>query len=311
MSLGFWGWLKSNLSHLFSLLGIILTIYFSIWYVPQYSEELKFKRIEGVHNELVSTIQELVYNNHEVNEHNIETLISGKEVKNNIVYPFTKQELLIQVQDAFLSNRFIPLDVRKSLVDKVDEIRNSIKQSVEPVEPAKSKASSLLSIAAGIFGSLAAALGFSSLTFVAKRQRKEEIELEINDAKEKYQQVIKRTIAFESKVHKVLMTYFGRKNIEQETERDIGIDFIVKNNGVAKLGVAIKDYRNQRVNSNQIRMLHSVSASLNLPILLVTNSPLTEDAKQLVERLNAKDPNRARVMVSDFEGLGGQLESFV
>ncbi|HBN6848825.1 TPA: restriction endonuclease, partial [Vibrio cholerae] len=38
MSLGFWGWLKSNLSHLFSLLGIILTIYFSIWYVPQYSE---------------------------------------------------------------------------------------------------------------------------------------------------------------------------------------------------------------------------------------------------------------------------------
>ncbi|HGH8139668.1 TPA: restriction endonuclease, partial [Vibrio cholerae] len=58
MSLGFWGWLKSNLSHLFSLLGIILTIYFSIWYVPQYSEELKFKRIESVHNELVSTIQE-------------------------------------------------------------------------------------------------------------------------------------------------------------------------------------------------------------------------------------------------------------
>ncbi|EPR4995084.1 restriction endonuclease, partial [Vibrio navarrensis] len=155
------------------------------------------------------------------------------------------------------------------------------------------------------------ALGFSSLTFVAKRQRKEEIESEINDAKEKYQQVIKRTIAFESKVHKVLMTYFGRKNIEQETERDIGIDFIVKNNGVAKLGVAIKDYRNQRVNSNQIRMLHSISASLNLPILLVTNSPLTEDANQLVERLNARDPNRARVMVSDFEGLGGQLESFV
>ncbi|CSB34668.1 Uncharacterised protein [Vibrio cholerae] len=24
------------------------------------------------------------------------------------------------------------------------------------------------------------------------------------------------------------MAYFGRKNIEQETERDIGIDFIVK-----------------------------------------------------------------------------------
>ncbi|WP_240431781.1 restriction endonuclease, partial [Vibrio cholerae] len=210
-----------------------------------------------------------------------------------------------------LTKLFITQTALKSMVDKLYEIRNSIKQSVEPVEPAKSKASSLLSIAAGIFGSLAAALGFSSLTFVAKRQRKEEIELEINDAKEKYQQVIKRTIAFESKVHKVLMAYFGRKNIEQETERDIGIDFIVKNNGVAKLGVAIKDYRNQRVNSNQIHMLHSVSASLNLPILLVTNSPLTEDAKQLVERLNARDPNRARVMVSDFDGLGGQLENFV
>ncbi len=75
--------------------------------------------------------------------------------------------------------------------------------------------------------------------------------------------------------------------------------------------MAIKDYRNQRVNSNQIHMLHSVSASLNLPILLVTNSPLTEDAKQLVERLNARDPNRARVMVSDFDGRGGQLENFV
>ncbi|MGD1452618.1 restriction endonuclease, partial [Vibrio harveyi] len=33
MNFGFSEWVKNNLSHLFSLVGIVLTVYFSVWYV--------------------------------------------------------------------------------------------------------------------------------------------------------------------------------------------------------------------------------------------------------------------------------------
>ncbi|MGL0953338.1 restriction endonuclease, partial [Vibrio vulnificus] len=304
-------WVKNNLSHLFSLVGIVLTVYFSVWYVPQYSEELKLRQIENTHNELVSTIQELVYNGHEINEHNIDTLVSGKEVKYNVKYPYTKEELLVQVQEAFLSNRFIPLDVRKSLVDKVDLIRDSLTKSTQPTVAVEKATKSILALVSGILGVMVSILGVVSLIFTTKRQRKNEIDQRVSFAKDRYQESIKREIAFENKVFKVLVSLFGRKNTVRETERDIGVDFVVQKDGKGRVGIVVKDNQHSSVSLNQVRHMISISGALGFPLVLVTNSPLSTAALEQLERFNARGNESGQVIVCALNDLAAQLDNFV
>ncbi|EGQ7940935.1 restriction endonuclease [Vibrio vulnificus] len=311
MNFGFSEWVKNNLSHLFSLVGIVLTVYFSVWYVPQYSEELKLRQIENTHNELVSTIQELVYNGHEINEHNIDTLVSGKEVKYNVKYPYTKEELLVQVQEAFLSNRFIPLDVRKSLVDKVDLIRDSLTKSTQPTVAVEKATKSILALVSGILGVMVSILGVVSLIFTTKRQRKNEIDQRVSFAKDRYQESIKREIAFENKVFKVLVSLFGRKNTVRETERDIGVDFVVQKDGKGRVGIVVKDNQHSSVSLNQVRHMISISGALGFPLVLVTNSPLSTAALEQLERFNARGNESGQVIVCALNDLAAQLDNFV
>ncbi|MGR3099746.1 restriction endonuclease [Vibrio vulnificus] len=311
MNFGFSEWVKNNLSHLFSLVGIVLTVYFSVWYVPQYSEELKLRQIENTHNELVSTIQELVYNGHEINEHNIDTLVSGKEVKYNVKYPYTKEELLVQVQEAFLSNRFIPLDVRKSLVDKVDLIRDSLTKSTQPTVAVEKATKSILALVSGVLGVMVSILGVVSLIFTTKRQRKNEIDQRVSFAKDKYQESIKREIAFENKVFKVLVSLFGRKNTVRETERDIGVDFVVQKDGKGRVGIVVKDNQHSSVSLNQVRHMISISGALGFPLVLVTNSPLSTAALEQLERFNARGNESGQVIVCALNDLAAQLDNFV
>ncbi|EPW6862998.1 restriction endonuclease, partial [Vibrio vulnificus] len=311
LNFGFSEWVKNNLSHLFSLVGIVLTVYFSVWYVPQYSEELKLRQIENTHNELVSTIQELVYNGHEINEHNIDTLVSGKEVKYNVKYPYTKEELLVQVQEAFLSNRFIPLDVRKSLVDKVDLIRDSLTKSTQPTVAVEKATKSILALVSGILGVMVSILGVVSLIFTTKRQRKNEIDQRVSFAKDRYQESIKREIAFENKVFKVLVSLFGRKNTVRETERDIGVDFVVQKDGKGRVGIVVKDNQHSSVSLNQVRHMISISGALGFPLVLVTNSPLSTAALEQLERFNARGNESGQVIVCALNDLAAQLDNFV
>lgn len=311
MNFGFSEWVKNNLSHLFSLVGIVLTVYFSVWYVPQYSVELKLRQIENTHNELVSTIQELVYNGHEINEHNIDTLVSGKEVKYNVKYPYTKEELLVQVQEAFLSNRFIPLDVRKSLVDKVDLIRDSLTKSTQPTVAVEKATKSILALVSGILGVMVSILGVVSLIFTTKRQYKNEIDQRVSFAKDRYQESIKREIAFENKVFKVLVSLFGRKNTVRETERDIGVDFVVQKDGKGRVGIVVKDNQHNSVSLNQVRHMISISSALGFPLVLVTNSPLSTAALEQLERFNARGNESGQVIVCALNDLAAQLDNFV
>ena len=123
--------LRDNLSNIFSIVGIVLTVYFAVFYVPNYVERVEERKIQSAHESLIESIQELIYNNHKIDANDLETLIRGKELSRQIKYPYSSDELLIQVQNQFLENQFIPLDQRKNLIDKIDEVR----ESLPPVEP--------------------------------------------------------------------------------------------------------------------------------------------------------------------------------
>lgn len=283
----FFTWLKDNLSHMFSLVGILLTIYFSIFYVPQYSEDLKLKRIEGINSELISTIQELVYNKHQIDFHDIETLIEGKELRDNVEYPHTVNELLVQVQETFLANKFIPLDSRKELVEYIDTIRETIQPADLTTEP-KEEASKFnwLSIVAAGLGLCVSLLGSFSLFSSAKKQRDEEVEERVVAQKEIFQHRIKRAFALEEFVGKKLESIYGADNIEREGQTDIGVDYLVRKDGRPKFAVEVKFTDTDLIPLRTVNQIGAIAKNLGYPVVLVTNASLTKNAKYRFTKLN-------------------------
>lgn len=285
----FLSWIKDNLSHMFSLVGIVLTIYFSIFYVPQYSEDIRLKRIEGINGELISTIQELVYNKHKIDLHDIETLIKGKELRDNIEYPYTVDQLLVQVQETFLANKFIPLESRKELVEAIDSVRETVQPALSTDEPKEEKIKlSWLSLVAAMLGVTVSILGSFSLFSSAKKQREEEVEERVVAQKEIFQHRIKRAFALEEFVGKKLESMYGSGNVERESQTDIGVDYLVKKDGKPKFAVEVKFTDTDLIPLRTINQIGAIAKNLGYPVVLVTNAALTKNAKYRFEKLNTE-----------------------
>lgn len=307
----FLSWIEGNLSHMFALVGIILTIYFSIFYVPQYSEDIKLKRIEGMNGELISTIQELVYNKHQIDSHDIDTLVRGKELRDNIKYPYTVDQLLVQVQETFLANKFIPLESRKELVESIDVVRAAM-QPISPKDDPKetSKLDWLPFIGTG-FGVLASMLGFFSLFASARKQREEEVEERIVAQKEKLQHGIKKAFALEEFVGKKLESIYGKDNVEREGQTDMGVDYLVRENGNPKFGVEVKFVGKNLLPSTTINQAFFIAESLGHPVVLVTNASLSKDAKYKLKSFNEKvESSKVYVVpVDDIKNIEGYFSN--
>lgn len=301
----FLSWIKDNLSHMFSLVGIILTVYFSIFYVPQYSEDIRLKRIEGINGELISTIQELVYNKHQINLHDIETLIKGKELRNNIEYPYTIDQLLVQVQETFLANRFIPLESRKELVEAIDSVRETIQPVASEDESKEDYIKfSWLSLVAAL-GVIISMLGSFSLFSSAKKQREEEVEERVVAQKEIFQHRIKRAFALEEFVGKKLESIYGASNVEREGQSDIGVDYLVRKDGKPKFAVEVKFTDTDLIPLRTINKIGAIAKNLGYPVVLVTNAALTKNAKHRFENLNSEleKSNLYVVSVDEIESI--------
>ncbi|MDK1313519.1 restriction endonuclease [Pseudoalteromonas ardens] len=282
----FLSWLKDNLSHMFSLVGIVLTIYFSVFYVPQYSEDIKLKRIEGMNSELISTIQELVYNKHQIDSHDIETLIKGKELRDNIEYPYTVVQLLVQVQETFLANKFIPLESRKELVESIDTVRESLQPETTLDDPREDEISfNWPALVASGLGIIVSMLGSFSLFSSARKQREEEVEERVVDQKEKFQHRIKRAFALEEFVGRQLDRIYGLDNVERE-QADYGVDYLVRANGKPKFAVQVKFTDTDLIPLRAINQIGEIAKNLGYPVVLVTNAALTKNAKYKFDKLN-------------------------
>jgi len=92
-----------------------------------------------LHRELIIDVQEHVYNNKILDCQDISTLIKGKELKNNITYPYSVKDLLIQCQENFFDTKYLQIDNRKILFEKIDSLRIAYEDCLS-VEPSKSKA---------------------------------------------------------------------------------------------------------------------------------------------------------------------------
>jgi hypothetical protein len=60
-----------NVANIFTIIGVLLTIYFSVFYVPGYIREYQNEKIKNINKNLIETLQEIIYNNENLTIHDI------------------------------------------------------------------------------------------------------------------------------------------------------------------------------------------------------------------------------------------------
>lgn len=290
--------LLQNLSNVFSFIGIILTIYFAVFYVPSYVYEIKYDKNYKINSELIDNIQELVYFKLDVNIHDIETLICGKSLKYNISYNYSVDDLLIQVQEDFMENKLIPLSDRKEVIEKIDKLRSEIEPDIEEKSSNYSETwTSIISILAGI---ISGCLGMISLVFKIRKEKENIVTDEaINIATNASEKVI-RAVEYERMVVNTFNSLnIYPKNIMKYNDK---FDFCFKSNG-KNVFVEIK-YCNEGVTSSRImsyllRKIEGVLIEDNDIYVFVLNKNLSTTANEILNNYIKNSKTQIKVVVSD------------
>ncbi len=282
------------------MIGIILTIYFSVYYVPQYSEDIKLKRIENINTSLITIVQELVYNEHEVNEEDLQTLIKGKELKYNIEYPYSLNELLIQTQERFLDNKFIPLQERKNLIEKVDQIRALIEPATIHTESklVKKAAVDYLSYLISLIGILASGWGAFGIWIKNKHEKEIEAERKVEEKQEEIKFQIKEGVLLENIVEATFKELIPEIKIEKFLS-DRGYDFIILIPDGKQIGVEVKFTENSVLKAQQIRPILRVAKEQDIETLLISNAGFSDLAKRNIDRFNKEHTNKITCLTAN------------
>jgi hypothetical protein len=285
-------YLRDNLPNIFSVVGICLTVYFAVFYVPNYVQEIEIKKIEGTHESLVESIQELVYNDHDIDSDDINTLIRGKELSGQLIYPFTSEELLIQVQDRFLENKFIPLDQRKALIEKIDKIRKALPKTTitSSTSDSQTKMSILYSWASALLGLIVAVFGFASIWKRTKELEEIKLETTIDDRQESIKQNVHRSILMERNMHDVLKGAFGQDHVEY-CHPSSPVDFILRNISGMDAAVEVIYTETEVIPLSTIKRLTTVAEKLGMPLFLISNANLTIIANKMLTAFNTNNIN--------------------
>ncbi|HAQ69831.1 MAG TPA: hypothetical protein DCR48_02540 [Flavobacteriales bacterium] len=285
--------LKDNLSNAFSIVGIGLTVYFAVFYVPNYVEEIEAKQIEGTHEILVESIQELVYNDHEIDSDDIRTLIRGKELSGHLTYPFSGEELLIQVQERFLENKFIPLNQRKALIEKLDLVRKSLPKPTteKPIDEPKFDNVSILSWVSVAIGLIAAFFGLVSVW--SRNLTLEEIKIEstLEDRKESIKRGVHTSMIMERNIYEQLKSALGPDHVEY-CPPSTPVDFIIKMEGGKDTAVEVKYTETEIMPLRVINRLISAGLEMQMPVVLISNANVTENARKKLAGFNSQHKDK-------------------
>lgn len=290
-----WNWLVKNFSNLFTIIGIVLTVYFSIFYVPEYIKENENEKIKNINSDLIESIQEVVYNKYELDQKQIEALIKGKEIKFRIEYPYTPNELLIQTQETFMANKFIPLNERVNVVNRIDSIRTKLKTEIP--KNTEQKSDSFLAVnkiefititLSVLLGVLTAILGSISFLTKLRKERKDKINKEVELEKDDIETRIVQGMNFEKSIQDILV----KNNLNfhrMEGPSDMGFDFVVRLNQNERIAISVKYVNSSRsLNMSSIDRLFLPFMKVDHPGILIINKA----DNRLVHYLNKFSENQ-------------------
>ena len=274
-----WKAFLRNLSNLLSLLSILITLYFGLWYVPDWIDDVQKQKIAHSERAIEQSVKELIYSDTVTTYGEIEPLIKSGELELGQSYPLSAQQLLIEVQTSFMNDRFLPLNKRRELIAEVEILRLHLPKEQKLVNASQKSSSpwAKLSIALSIIFSLASLYGFYA-RFRRDRDTKEEIDNQILNT----DIVIPQTFVgsdYENRLLKVLQNRQGVEIIRTDDAHDLGFDVEFRYEGQSYY-IEFKYLTRSKVGLNSLmRFLNSVKG-MEGEFWFVHNAELTNMVAQ-------------------------------
>ena len=301
----FWKWIVKNLSNIFGLIGILLTLYFGVFYVPSWLREAQQEKFINAQRNLQQSVKELIYSDSICTYPEIEVLIKAKELKLNQTYPLSPEEILTETQESFMQDRFLPLEKRKELISKIESLKKEIPKTTNTqLEKAESKSSvwffEWLSILMSLIGVVVGIISFY-LKYKTEKEKDEEIESQIIES-ENLKSNIEFAFDYEKQIINVINNLSGVKVLKTPSERDFGFDleFEYKNK---RIFIEAKYLTRSKVGLNSFMRFIAHQKGLEGEFWFVYNTDLTEMVKRKADEMNKlAGPNRRIVLIKAENG---------
>lgn len=237
-------YLKKNIWNFIGAFGTIATLIFGIFglvVVPNYVKDAYRQRQESANNEIVVDLKEIIFSGLTYDSLIVPTLKKGKEIKYDISMPKSNNEILVEVQESFMSDKFVGLDKRIYLYEKIDSLKRVTPQDTLQIREAKSVKSlfSILTSILSILSLIVSALLLYGLLTKRKEQINEELEKKFEEIQDTRPESINDYINFENLVCKSLKQL--KLDFEDYTKnpKSFPFDFLIKQ-GKKRIGVEVK-----------------------------------------------------------------------
>ncbi|MDW8848602.1 hypothetical protein SD960_00755 [Flavobacterium sp. MMLR14_040] len=280
----FLNWIVQNLSHIFSVIGILLSLYFGVWYVPDWLAENQREKIINAQKNLEQSIKELVFADTICSYNEINILIKAKELEISESYPLEPNEVLIKVQESFMQDRFLPLLKRKQLMAEIENIKKQIPSTnIKPKKKESNKAF-ILGFVSIVLTVLSVVIGIVSyyLRYIKEKEKDEEIANQINQS-ENLLNHVDSALSYENKMISVIKNFPGVKLIEnQKIDYGFDVTFEYKNK---TFYVECKYLIRSKVGLSSFERFVNQSEGLEGDFLFVYNTDLTNMVKNRIAEL--------------------------
>ncbi|WP_369920890.1 restriction endonuclease [Marinomonas polaris] len=288
-------WIIRNGWNLFGVAGVIGTFYFSLMYVPDYVQDITNSKVNVVHESLMDDVQELLFDEKVITIEDIDSFIRGKELKRGISYPYTSDELLLQVQERFMENKFIPMEKRQAILKSIKNIRASYSQLEIPVDKPFDW-TSILSWVSSALGILMGTIGAASIFKKIKIDKETEVDIASGDIviNSRHSEAALEAHEFEKMVGGVLKD-MGVLVKEQNRAYDFGYDFDVKTDEGEYI-VEVKRYRRMLGIGTAREFMYKVNETGRAGILIVS-SGVTQRTKSMIDQHNKITENNKLFLV--------------
>lgn len=283
-------WIIKNAWNLFGVIGVAGTFYFSLMHVPDYVKEITTGKVNVIHESLMDDVQELLFYENTVTIEDINSFIKGKELKQGVSYPYNPDELLVQIQERFMGNKFIPLEKRESLLESIKAVRSTY----SPPKAEEKKPFNWAPLLSWLFsglGVLIASIGAASITRKLKNDKETEVDIVAGDVviNQYHTSMTAAAYEFEKMVGDVL-NEIGALKSSQEATYDQGYDFLASSDS-GEFIVEVKRYKKLLGLGTAREFMYKVNKSGKGGILIVS-SGVTQRTKQLIDEHNKISENQ-------------------
>lgn len=234
----------------------------------------------------MADVQELLFYKQSITLADVDEIIKGKELVYAIKYKFTSPELLNQIQDDFLQNKFIPLDKRKELMVAIKELRSQYKEPSDLTATERDYSSWISLLIYALTGVISA---LALVSIVVKLRSDKETEVDISSSINITGDVIhsantfQSAYEFEAMVGQVIDDLDVDKSV-QVSKSDQHFDFLINVSG-AECIVEVKAY-SKLLGLGTAKEFVNIVNDVNKVGILVAKSGLTKRAIDLINSHN-------------------------